>query len=251
MRRALVAANWKMHGNRIFIQELVSGLIPALSGGVNGVDIVICPPFPYLQMVDSLIKGAEIVLGAQDVGSHESGPYTGEVSASMLADFRVRYVIVGHSERRSLMNESDQHVAEKFMAAQQSGLIPVLCVGETLAERDQGIAGQVVERQLSAVIDQAGVSGLSRAVIAYEPVWAIGTGRSASVEQAQEMHAAIRQLIAVQDDEVAQSVQIIYGGSVNPENAPALFAQPDIDGGLIGGASLNADLFVRICQSVS
>ncbi|TFH75141.1 triose-phosphate isomerase [Gammaproteobacteria bacterium LSUCC0112] len=251
MRRALVAANWKMHGNRIFIQELVSGLIPALSGGVNGVDIVICPPFPYLQMVDSLIKGTEIVLGAQDVGAHESGPYTGEVSASMLADFRVRYVIVGHSERRSLMNECDQHVAEKFVAAQQSGLIPVLCVGETLAERDQGIAGQVVERQLSAVIDQAGVTGFSRAVIAYEPVWAIGTGRSASVEQAQEMHAAIRQLIALQDDEVAQSVQIIYGGSVNPENAPALFAQPDIDGGLIGGASLNADSFVRICQSVS
>lgn len=251
MRRALVAANWKMHGSRIVIRELVSGLMPALAGGVNGVDIVICPPFPYLQMVDSLIKGAEIVLGAQDVGSHESGPYTGEVSGSMLADFRVRYVIVGHSERRSLMSESDQLVAEKFIAAQHSGLVPVLCVGETLAERDQGIASQVVERQLNAVIGLAGVASLSHAVIAYEPVWAIGSGRSASVEQAQAMHAAIRQLIAQQDDEVAQSVQIIYGGSVNPENAPALFAQPDIDGGLIGGASLNADLFVRICQSVS
>lgn len=251
MRRALVAANWKMHGNRAFIKELVKGLMPALAGGINGVDIVICPPFPYLQLTDSLISGTEIVLGAQNIATHDSGAFTGEVSGSMLADFRVRYVIVGHSERRSLMTESDVIVAEKFQSAQLSGLIPVLCVGETLAERDQGVAEQVVARQVAAVIERSGISGFSRAVIAYEPVWAIGTGRSASVEQAQHMHAFIRQLIALNDAEVAQSVQIIYGGSVSVDNASELFAQPDIDGGLVGGASLNADSFGRICQSVS
>jgi triosephosphate isomerase len=251
MRRALVAANWKMHGDRVSIKQLVTELMPALSGGVNGVDIVICPPFPYLQLVDTLISGVELILGAQDVSTNESGAYTGEVSASMLSDFRVRYVIVGHSERRTLMTESDQVVAAKFEAAQRRGLIPVLCVGETLAERDQGVAEQVVGRQLEAIVDRCGISGFNRAVVAYEPVWAIGTGRSATVQQAQDMHAAIRRLIALQDEEAAQSLQVIYGGSVSPENAPELFAQPDIDGGLIGGASLNAELFVRICQSVS
>lgn len=251
MRRALVAANWKMHGDRVSIKQLVTGLMPALSGGVNGVDIVICPPFPYLQLVDTLIRGVELILGAQDVSINECGAYTGEVSASMLSDFRVRYVIVGHSERRTLMTESDQVVAAKFEAAQRRGLIPVLCVGETLAERDQGVAEQVVGRQLEAIVDRCGISGFNRAVVAYEPVWAIGTGRSATVQQAQDMHAAIRRLIALQDEEAAQSLQVIYGGSVSPENAPELFAQPDIDGGLIGGASLNAELFVRICQSVS
>jgi triosephosphate isomerase len=251
MRRALVAANWKMHGDRVSIKQLVTELMPALSGGVNGVDIVICPPFPYLQLVDTLISGVELILGAQDVSTNESGAYTGEVSASMLSDFRVRYVIVGHSERRTLMTESDQVVAAKFEAAQRRGLIPVLCVGETLAERDQGVAEQVVGRQLEAIVDRCGISGFNRAVVAYEPVWAIGTGRSATVQQAQDMHAAIRRLIALQDEETAQSLQVIYGGSVSPENAPELFAQPDIDGGLIGGASLNAELFVRICQSVS
>lgn len=251
MRRALVAANWKMHGDRVFIKELVTSLLPALSGGVNGVDIVICPPFPYLHMVNSLISGVELILGAQDISTKECGAYTGEVSGRMLSDFRVRYVIVGHSERRILLTESDQVVAAKFEAAQRQGLIPVLCVGETLAERDEGVAEQVVGRQLSAIVEQCGVAGFNRAVVAYEPVWAIGTGRSASVRQAQDMHAAIRRFIAFQDEEIAQSLQIVYGGSVSPENAPELFAQPDIDGGLIGGASLNAELFVRICQSVS
>lgn len=251
MRRALVAANWKMHGNRAFIKELVKGVMPALSGGINGVDIVICPPFPYLQLADSLINGVEIVLGAQNIATKESGAFTGEVSGSMLADFRVRYVIVGHSERRSLMSESDEIVAEKFQSAQLSGLIPVLCVGETLAERDRGVAEQVVSRQLAAVIERSGMSVFDRAVIAYEPVWAIGTGRSASVGQAQQMHAFIREMLAIHNAEIAQSVQIIYGGSVSAENAAELFAQPDIDGGLVGGASLNADSFVRICQSVS
>jgi triosephosphate isomerase (TIM) len=251
MRRALVAANWKMHGNRAFIKALVKGLMPALSGGMNGVDIVICPPFPYLQLADSLINGAEIVLGAQNIATRESGAFTGEVSGSMLADFRVRYVIVGHSERRSLMSESDETVAEKFQSARLSGLIPILCVGETLAERDRGVAEQVVSRQLAAVVERSSISAFERAVIAYEPVWAIGTGRSASAEQAQQMHAFIRQMVAMHNAEAAQSVQIIYGGSVSAENAAELFAQPDIDGGLVGGASLNADSFVRICQSVS
>jgi triosephosphate isomerase len=251
MRRALVAANWKMHGNRAFIKELVTGLMPELAGGINGVDIVICPPFPYLQLTDALMSGTEIVLGAQNVATKDSGAFTGEVSGSMLAEFRVRYVIVGHSERRSLMSENDGIVAEKFQAAQLSGLIPVLCVGETLAERDSGVAEQVVSRQLAAVIERSGIAVFDRAVIAYEPVWAIGTGRSATVEQAQHMHAFIRQMIALLNTEVAQSIQIIYGGSVSTDNAAELFAQPDIDGGLVGGASLNADSFVRICQSVS
>jgi len=251
MRRALVAANWKMHGNRAFIKELVTGLMPELAGGINGVDIVICPPFPYLQLTDALMSGTEIVLGAQNVATKDCGAFTGEVSGSMLAEFRVRYVIVGHSERRSLMSENDGIVAEKFQAAQLSGLIPVLCVGETLAERDSGVAEQVVSRQLAAVIERSGIAVFDRAVIAYEPVWAIGTGRSATVEQAQHMHAFIRQMIALLNTEVAQSIQIIYGGSVSTDNAAELFAQPDIDGGLVGGASLNADSFVRICQSVS
>jgi len=251
MRRALVAANWKMHGDRAFIKELVKDLMPALAGGINGVDIVICPPFPYLQLADSLINGVEIVLGAQNIATKESGAFTGEVSGNMLADFRVRYVIVGHSERRILMSESDEIVAEKFKSAQLSGLIPVLCVGETLAERDRGVAEQVVSQQLAAVIERSNISVFDRAVIAYEPVWAIGTGRSASVDQAQQMHASIRKMVAMHNAEVAQSVQIIYGGSVSAENAAELFAQPDIDGGLVGGASLNADSFIRICQSVS
>jgi len=249
MRRALVAANWKMHGDRVFIRELVTGLMPALSGGVNGVDIVICPPFPYLQMVDSLISGVELILGAQDISTEECGAYTGEVSGNMLSDFRVRYVIVGHSERRTLMTESDQVVAAKFEAAQRQGLIPVLCVGETLAERDQGVAERVVGRQLEAIVNRCGVAGFNKAIVAYEPVWAIGTGRSASVAQAQEMHAAIRRLIAFRDEEIGQSLQIIYGGSVSPENAPELFAQPDIDGGLIGGAALKAADFDAICRA--
>jgi triosephosphate isomerase (TIM) len=251
MRRALIAANWKMHGSRDFIRELIGQLLPSLSKGVNGVDLVLCPPFPYLAQVAELSRGAELILGAQNVCSEHEGAYTGEISGRMLADFKVRYVIVGHSERRQLMAESDELVARKFAAAQVCGLIPVLCVGETLQERESGKAAQVVEQQLSAVLDTAGVESFQRAVIAYEPVWAIGTGRSASTSQAQDMHASIRRMIAERDSDVAHNVQIVYGGSVNPENAPDLFSQPDIDGGLIGGASLNAESFIRICQSVS
>lgn len=251
MRRALIAANWKMHGSREFIRQLVGQLLPGLSGGVNGVDLVLCPPYPYLAQVAELVYGAELVLGAQNLSSEHEGAFTGEVSGRMLADFNVRYVIVGHSERRKLMAEDDALVAQKFAAAQASGIIPILCVGETLEEREMGDAGQVVERQLLSVLDRVGAEAFDSAVIAYEPVWAIGTGSSASTVQAQEMHAIIRNMIARRDPDVAQNVQIVYGGSVNPDNAPELFAQPDIDGGLIGGASLNAESFVRICQSVS
>lgn len=251
MRRALVAANWKMHGSRDFIRDLVGRLLPELADGINGVDIVLCPPFPYLSCVASQCRGAELILGAQNVWSEPEGAYTGEVSARMLADLQVRYVIVGHSERRRLMGETDELIADKFMAVQQSGMIPILCVGETLSERDNGDAEAVVSRQLLAVVDRAGIEALDCAVIAYEPVWAIGTGRSATTAQAQDMHAHIRRIIAERDPDIASGVQIVYGGSVSPENASDLFAQPDIDGGLVGGASLNADAFVRICQSVS
>ncbi len=251
MRRALVAANWKMHGSREFIQALINGLLPQLANGINGVDVVLCPPYPYLSGVEMQCRGAELILGAQNVWCEPEGAYTGEVSTRMLADMKVRYVIVGHSERRRLMGETDELVASKFKAIQSGGMIPILCVGETLSEREDGKAEAVVAGQLQAVIDQAGIEAFARAVIAYEPVWAIGTGRSASTAQAQEVHAYIRQVIAEQAPEVAESVQIVYGGSVSPENAQDLFAQPDIDGGLVGGASLNAESFVRICQSVS
>ena len=251
MRRALIAANWKMHGSRDFIRELVSQLLPSLSDGVNGVDLVLCPPYPYLAQVADMARGAEIVLGAQNISSENEGAFTGEVSGRMLADFKVRYVIVGHSERRKLMSEDDALVALKFAAAQSNGMIPILCVGETLEERESGRAHKVVEQQLLSVLDSSGVEAFDSAVIAYEPVWAIGTGCSASTAQAQDMHASIRSMIAGRDPEIAQNIQIVYGGSVSPDNAPDLFSQPDIDGGLIGGASLNAESFIRICQSVS
>ncbi|HLT64196.1 MAG TPA: triose-phosphate isomerase [Pseudohongiella sp.] len=251
MRRALVAANWKMHGSQDFVRTLVKDLLPQLAQGINGVDVVICPPFPYLSSVDSLCHGSELILGAQNVWCEPQGAFTGEVSAGMLADFRVRYVIVGHSERRSLIGESDELIARKFRMAQDSGLIPILCIGETLSERESGAAEQVVASQLLAVLEHAGVQAFDSAVIAYEPVWAIGTGRSATTEQAQQMHAFIRQVVAEHDSGIAEKVRIVYGGSVSPENAQDLFAQPDIDGGLVGGASLKAESFVRICQSVS
>lgn len=251
MRRALVAGNWKMHGSREFVRELVGQLLPSLAGGVNGVDLVVCPPFPYLAQVAELSYGSELILGAQNVSCEPEGAFTGEVSGSMLADLQVRYVIVGHSERRKLMAEDDALVARKFAVARASGMIPVLCVGETLQEREDGQAATVVQRQLSAVLDSQGVDAFENAVIAYEPVWAIGTGCSASTSQAQDMHANIRRMIAEHDPQMARKVQIVYGGSVNPENASDLFSQPDIDGGLIGGASLNAESFIRICQSVS
>lgn len=248
MRSRLVAGNWKMHGslaaNRRLIGELKTGLRPA-----PGVSVAVCVPFPYLQQVGEALAGSAVALGAQTLSEHDSGAHTGEVSASMLKEFGCRYVIVGHSERRSLYAESDQAVAGKFRAAQAGGLIPILCLGETLGEREHGETEAVVARQLQAVLGAVGAGAAANAVIAYEPVWAIGTGRTATPEQAQEVHRFIRSRIADGDPRRAGEITILYGGSVKPGNAGELFAMPDIDGGLIGGASLVAQDFLAICRA--
>ncbi|MFQ5661573.1 MAG: triose-phosphate isomerase [Gammaproteobacteria bacterium] len=247
-RQPLVAANWKMNGTLAGIEPLLrkvlDGLTPALKA-----EVAICPPCIYLPEVSGLLEGMDILLGAQNVSEHESGAYTGEISAAMLKDYHCRFVIVGHSERRNLFGEADHLVAEKFNAACTAGLIPILCVGEQLQERESGITEEVVARQLDAVIDKAGIAAFAQAVIAYEPVWAIGTGRTATPEQAQEVHAFIRLRLARHDDGIADGIRLLYGGSVKADNARDLFSMADVDGGLIGGASLVADDFVTICQA--
>jgi triosephosphate isomerase len=247
MRKKLVAGNWKMHGSLAENAALLEALKPALAG----IEAVVCVPFPYLAQVQSALAGSSIAWGAQNVSEQAKGAFTGEVSASMLLDFGCKYVIVGHSERRSLYGESDELVARKYMAAQSAGLIPILCVGESLEERESGVTEAVVARQIDAVINAAGVTSLARAVVAYEPVWAIGTGKTASPEQAQAVHAFIRGKIAALDAAVADGLVIQYGGSVKAANAAELMVQPDIDGGLIGGASLVADEFVAICRAAA
>jgi len=246
MRQPLVAGNWKMHGSRAENASLVSGLLDLLQPGKRA-EILLCPPFPYLMETGRLLKDSGVALGAQSVCAESQGAFTGEVSAAMLKDVGCGYVLVGHSERRQLFGESDALVARKFMAAQGQGLVPVLCVGETLEERESDQTTSVVTRQIEAVLAVAGVQSLARAVIAYEPIWAIGTGRTASPEQAQEVHAMIRSKVAERDGIIGGSVRILYGGSVKASNAQELFAMPDIDGGLVGGASLKADEFARIC----
>jgi triosephosphate isomerase len=246
MRQPLVAGNWKMHGSRADNASLIAALLDLLPSGKNA-EILVCPPFPYLLEASRLLKDSGVQLGAQSVCAEAQGAFTGEVSAAMLKDVGCRYVLVGHSERRQLYGESDELVARKFVAAQSQGLVPVLCVGETLEEREGGHTLQVVSRQLEAVLSVTGVRSLGRAVIAYEPVWAIGTGRTASCEQAQDVHAMIRAKVAGLDATIGGSVRILYGGSVKASNAQELFAMPDIDGGLVGGASLKADEFARIC----
>jgi triosephosphate isomerase len=247
MRKKLVAGNWKMHGSLAENAALLAAIKPALAG----IDAVVCVPFPYLAQTQALLAGSSIAWGAQNVSEQAKGAFTGEVSAAMLLDFGCKYVIVGHSERRSLYGESDELVASKYKAAQAAGLIPILCVGESLEERESGVTEAVVARQLDAVINATGVGSLSNAVVAYEPVWAIGTGKTASPEQAQAVHAFIRRKIAMLDAGVAERLVIQYGGSVKAANASELMAQPDIDGGLIGGASLVADDFVAICQAAA
>jgi triosephosphate isomerase len=247
MRKKLVAGNWKMHGS----QAENAALLEALKSALAGIEALVCVPFPYLAQVQSALAGSSIAWGAQNVSEQAKGAFTGEVSVSMLLDFGCKYVIVGHSERRSLYGESDALVASKYMAAQAAGLTPILCVGESLEERESGITEAVVARQLDAVIQAAGVASLARAVVAYEPVWAIGTGKTASPEQAQAVHAFIRSKIAALDSGVANQLVIQYGGSVKAANAAELMAQPDIDGGLIGGASLVADEFVAICRAAA
>jgi triosephosphate isomerase len=245
MRSRLVAGNWKMHGS--LAANLA--LLRAICAGNAESQLVVCVPFPYLAQAQETLQGSSVCWGAQDVSEHAQGAYTGEVSAAMLSDFGCRYVIVGHSERRSLYGDSDAVVAAKYAAAQRSSLTPILCVGETLAEREAGVTADVVTRQLDAVLALSGVASLANAVIAYEPVWAIGTGRTATKEQAQETHALIRARIAKDDADVASKVQILYGGSVKPGNAKELFSQPDIDGGLIGGAALVAEDFLAIAAA--
>ena len=250
MRQKLVAGNWKMHGglktNQQLLQDVVAGV-----AGMRGVAVAVCVPFPYLAQAQSVLSGTPVVWGAQNLSEQAQGAFTGEVSASMLQDFGCRYVLVGHSERRAIYGESDKLVAEKFAAALASGLRPVLCVGETLEQRDSGKTLEVVSAQIDAVLNRVGVAAFSGAVVAYEPVWAIGTGRTATSAQAQEVHAAIRTQIAKADAKVAEGLQVLYGGSVKPANAAELFAMPDIDGGLIGGASLVAADFLAICAAAA
>ncbi|MCR4304783.1 MAG: triose-phosphate isomerase [Gallionella sp.] len=248
MRRKLVAGNWKMHGafaqNAMLLDALRSG-----TASISNVDCAVCVPFPYLFQAQQKLSGSAVRWGAQDVHQMDKGAYTGEVSAAMLRDFGCSYVIVGHSERRAYYAESSHLVAEKFLAAQQAGIIPVLCVGETLEQREKGITEDIVAEQLDALIQLGGVQALRNAVVAYEPVWAIGTGKTATAAQAQAVHKFIRQRVASHDGQIATGLCILYGGSVKANNAAELFAMPDIDGGLIGGASLVADEFLAICRA--
>ena len=248
MRKVLIAGNWKMNGSRASIKALLDGLKSGISG-VTRADVAVCAPFIYLPDVAAQLAGTPIAWGAQNVSTEASGAFTGEIAASMIADFNCKYIIVGHSERRSLYGETDDIVARKFGVVVAAGMTPIFCIGETLEERETGITEQVVARQVKAVIDMHGVAMLGQSVIAYEPVWAIGTGKTATPQQAQDVHAFIRSMIAKADAGVAEKIIIQYGGSMNAANAKELLAQPDIDGGLIGGASLKADDFLTICTS--
>lgn len=250
MRVKLVAGNWKMNGNLASNQVLLKAIVPA-AAAFAGVKCAVCAPFPYLAQVQQILRGGSIEWGAQDLCQFDDGAYTGGVSAAMLADFGCRYVIVGHSERRTVFGDTDDVVARKFAAAVKHGLTPILCVGEMLAERESGVTETVVARQLDAVIKHCGFAALGQGVIAYEPVWAIGTGRTATPQQAQEAHAFIRARLAAAERGVADRLVILYGGSVKAGNAAQLFAMPDVDGGLIGGASLVADEFIAICRAAA
>lgn len=248
MRRPLVAGNWKMHGSRSENAQLIEGLLLGLPAQPVP-EVVICPPFPYLWESGRQLKASAVALGAQSVCAEPVGAFTGEVAASMLKDTGCTFVIVGHSERRAIYREDDALVARKFLAAQSVGLTPILCVGETLEERDRGSTEAVVTRQLKAVLELAGVAAMTRAVVAYEPVWAIGTGKNATPQQAQDVHAEIRRVIAERDANIAAGLRILYGGSVKATNAREIFSMTDVDGGLIGGASLKADEFLKICAA--
>ena len=248
MRLKLVAGNWKMHGGIVHNRDLLAAIL-AGTEGLERAHVAVCVPFPYLPQVQAMLQDTHVAWGAQNVSQHDKGAYTGEVSSAMLTDFSCRYVIVGHSERRALYGEDSHTVALKFKAAQAAGLIPVLCIGETLDQREAGVTEQVVAEQLDAVTGLMGIEAMASSVVAYEPVWAIGTGKTASPDQAQDVHAFIRGRIATHSPEIAGNLQILYGGSVKANNAAELFAMPDIDGGLVGGASLVADEFIAICRA--
>ena len=245
MRKILVAGNWKMHGSLAMVEELLEGL-KAGTAENQAADMAVFPPFPYLYQVQALLRDSAITFGGQTLNPAPKGAHTGEVAASMLVEFGCRYVLVGHSERRTIYGESDNDVADRFEAAQAAGLEPVLCVGETLEEREAGETEAVVERQINAVLERVGIAAFASATVAYEPVWAIGTGKTATPQQAQAVHAFIRDKFRSQDDIISGQLRILYGGSVNGSNAADLFAREDIDGGLVGGASLKAADFLAI-----
>ena len=247
MRKTIVAGNWKMNASK----ETVNSLIEGILSGVNETtsEVIVCAPFPYLSQVESLINKSKLMLGAQNLNVNSAGAYTGEVSADMIKDFGAQHVIVGHSERRSLYAETNAIVAEKTKAAIGAGLTPLLCVGESLEDRESGKTEAIVEEQINAVIDLIGIEAFNQAIIAYEPVWAIGTGLTASPEQAQTVHLFIRNLLANSSEKIAKRTPILYGGSMNAANAADLISCSDIDGGLIGGAALKAEDFLQICKA--
>ena len=248
MRQIMIAGNWKMNGSTSSVKELIAG-IKAGMASVNKAAVVVCPPALYIAQVMAAIAGSKIKCGSQNICDQDKGAFTGELAGSMLKDLGCEYAIIGHSERRNLYGESDALIAQRFATARRNGIKPIFCIGETLAEREKGVTNEVCNRQIDAVIKLEGVTALADGVIAYEPVWAIGTGKTASPEQAQAVHAFIREKIAKLDAQVAAGLQILYGGSMNASNAAELLAQPDIDGGLIGGASLKAEDFLTICRA--
>ncbi|MCG3816523.1 triose-phosphate isomerase [Photobacterium damselae] len=252
MRHPVVMGNWKLNGSKEMVSNLIKDLDAELNG-VEGVDVAIAPPVMFLDLAEQLISKAnnKIILGAQNVDIHESGAFTGDISPAMLKEFGATHIIIGHSERRDYHNESDEFVAQKFAFLKEHGLTPVLCIGESEAQNEAGETVAVCARQIDAVIKTQGVDALNGAIIAYEPIWAIGTGKAATAEDAQRIHAAIRAHIAEQSEEVAKNVVIQYGGSVKPENAAAYFAQPDIDGALVGGAALDAASFAAIAKAAA
>lgn len=249
MRRPLVVGNWKLNGTRVSTQRLLSKFVAELASEA-ATEAAVCVPFVFISQVAEQLADTSLFWGSQNVADRDHGAFTGEISASMLKEFGCRFAIIGHSERRHIYGESSALVAERFKQAITNDLQPIVCVGETLEEREKNDTFDVIEKQLSPVLDIAGVESFVNAVIAYEPVWAIGTGRTASTEQAQQVHAYIRKIIAGFDQSIAESLRIIYGGSVTADNAGALFSMADIDGGLIGGASLNAKSFLDIINSV-
>ncbi len=248
MRQVMVAGNWKMNGSSESVKVLMAG-IKAGMASVTDAEVVVCPPAVYLARVSGAADGTRIKVGSQNIGDQDQGAYTGEISGGMLKDTGCEYAIIGHSERRALYGESDKLVAKRFAAARRNGIKPIFCIGESLAEREAGVTNTICARQIDAVIDLEGVEALADGVIAYEPVWAIGTGKTATPEQAQEVHAFIRGKIAALNADVAVDLRILYGGSMNPANAAELIGQPDIDGGLIGGAALKAEDFLSICKA--
>jgi triosephosphate isomerase len=250
MRDILVAGNWKMNGDSTGNSELVAGILAGMPDNER-IKMLVCPPFPYLAATAQQVAGSKLLLGAQTVSENPGGAFTGEVSISMLKDVGCDFVVVGHSERRSLFGESSVDVAAKFKAVLEGGLTPVLCVGESLQEREAEATQRVIGEQLRAVLDLVGAAALADVIVAYEPVWAIGTGMTASPQQAQDVHEFIRQTIAAEDADIAEAILILYGGSVKGDNAAGLFSMSDIDGGLIGGASLKADDFLAIASAAA